>query len=319
VFFEKLESRQMFAVTLPNSTLALLKTPPQLPTIVPAAPAKPVSQAIGADAAASGAIGNVGITREPAVISEAIVARIRVSETQVNELKTSAAKAGGQLQNLLGSATPITTGAANQLDSLRNMGGESDRLNSLLGKPQIVGSRNSKVSTDPAEEKTGNKSLKETISDGANTIYDFVVGKFGPPGGGEATTLLRGPGIVQQVTGDAKDLFNGFKAIFQSGDKDPRMPDANGNVKTPLPPGMESGSSGFITAADLKGALGRVNFNRQPTGEENGTGGPVNTGATGTGRLDSQAQFVEPRSTTITITHRDIQAIEIRTGSTKIG
>ncbi|HSI35011.1 MAG: hypothetical protein ACAI43_10290 [Phycisphaerae bacterium] len=74
------------------------------------------------------------------------------------------------------------------------------------------------------------KDMGDKIKDGAKAVVEFladvVIERFGPPG--PAKNLLDGPGFVEKVTGDSKDLLNGFKAIGQSGDKNPDMPDSDG-------------------------------------------------------------------------------------------
>lgn len=69
--------------------------------------------------------------------------------------------------------------------------------------------------TDSAADTA--KSVGATVLD---YLKEVVIEKFGPPG--PATTVLGAPGFVEKVTGDSKDLLNGFVAIFHSGDKDPR-------------------------------------------------------------------------------------------------
>ncbi|RXR08290.1 hypothetical protein [Pseudoxanthomonas composti] len=59
---------------------------------------------------------------------------------------------------------------------------------------------------------------------------------------------------------------------------DQRLVDESGNAKEPAPD-SEQGSGGF-TAADVKRVGALINQHRQPTGDESGNGGPVDTGRT---------------------------------------
>lgn len=88
------------------------------------------------------------------------------------------------------------------------------------------------TTTPPAAAPSATDTAKSLGAKILDYAKDVVFEKFGPPG--PWTTILGAPDYVEKVTGDSKDLLNGFKAIFQSGSKNPNMPkespDPNGDV-----------------------------------------------------------------------------------------
>jgi hypothetical protein len=356
MFFDTLESRQMLSATIQSASLKLphITLPATLVSAKPVTASLKQTKVVATTAAKNKALVSAVIKSEIALLSDVLAGKLKNLKTDLSDLKSKAAKAGGQLQSLLGSTVAVNVGVpTSELGALRGMGGATDHLGNLLGNQKINGGRNGQLSDDvpgglgidptqaevdaakkgnttTATDTTKSKGLFQSIVDfftsdstksavktGANDALDVGMEKFGPPGGGEALTILRGPDTVQSVTGDARDLLNGFIAIFQSGDKNPRMPDKNGNTKgggDPVPSDMSNDTSGFITAAELKDALAKLRAHSEPTADDSGggSGGKLNTGASGTGKINSQAQYTEPATTTVSISARDLVAVAIR-------
>jgi hypothetical protein len=90
-----------------------------------------------------------------------------------------------------------------------------------------------------------------------------------PPGGGEALTILNAPKIVEEVTGDSRDLLNGFKGIFQSGDKNPRLKSSldQEEDQTPVPDAIKNDGEGSDEEAAAKVAERRRGI-EQPVDED---------------------------------------------------
>jgi hypothetical protein len=327
MFFDTLESRYLCSVSIPSAQISIPSNLHLPDTIQVQAQAAPKKAAVSSPAALakSKALLNAVLKAEIKLLSNILAGKVKNLKQDLGDLRNKAAKARNHLQGLLGSTVSVNVSVpTNQLAAIRGLAGATDHLGKLIGNPgqQFTGGRTGQVSEDPKGGKGIVQSIKDFFSsdetkeagkDAAETALEVGVEKFGPPGGGEALTLLQGPSFVESVTGDAKDFLNGFIAIFNSGEKDPRMPDRNGNIRTPLPDDVSNTTSGVITAQDLKGLLARLGSRITPTGEESRGGGAVNTGANGTGKLGSQATFTDDSvSTTVSISARDLAALAIR-------
>jgi len=73
---------------------------------------------------------------------------------------------------------------------------------------------------------------------GASSVVTKVAGAVTST----ATTLLNFPKMVENTTGDSRNLLEGFKAFIFSGDKDPKFDGIDGFDETPLPDELSGGS-----------------------------------------------------------------------------
>ena len=343
MFFDTLESRQMFSATLhhavhiPTKREAAIAISRHSKPIQSVAKAPKVSAAAARVAAQNRALVTAVFDAETRVLEDVITGELKTLVRDVEDVKFKAAKAGGQLQALLGSTVAVGTSLpGNTLEALQGTVGTIDHVSQLLGSPlkQLTGDRNSQLSDDPPAASDGSQPTQQAkgwwqsivdffssdkpksgVDTGANAGLDAAMEKVGPPAGGEAVTILRAPAFVQSVTGDARDFLNGFIAVVHSGDKDPRMPDANGNLhNTPTPSDIDNGGSGIITAADIKAIAAKLNAASTPTGDDSkGNGGALNTGVNGTGNLNSKATFTQDAvSTRVSISARDLASLAVR-------
>jgi hypothetical protein len=122
-----------------------------------------------------------------------------------------------------------------------------------------------------------------------------------------------GGDIVQAVAGWLSGLFSSGSSSGSSGSGSTD----GGKTGTPLPSDASNDTSGFVTAQELKGAFAKLSAYSQPANTDDassGTGGALNTGASGTGKIDSQAQYVNDNgvSTNVSITAQDLASLAVR-------
>jgi hypothetical protein len=375
MFFDPLESRCMFSVTIPTSTQLTLANPlagklPATLTVAPAATtttttttAAVVSAAV--TAAQSKDLASAVLNSEINLLSDVFAGRLNNLQTDLGDLKTKVAKAGSQLQNLLGSTVAVNASLpSSQLGALRGLFSTGNPLSNLLGTPQINGDRNSQVSSDPSD--TGLKLVGSTAAAvkvgadmgalpvtaifggggagagavatatggvaaaaGAGVIVGTVIDKgvtaaqgesigqnWGDVYGASYYNATGGGDIIQAVAGWLSGLFSSGSSGSGSGSGGGST---GGTSGTPLPDDASNGtSSGIITAADLKGFFAKLNGASQPANTDDtssgGTGGALNTGASGTGKVNSVAQYSPDStvSTNVSITARDLATLAVR-------
>jgi hypothetical protein len=151
------------------------------------------------------------------------------------------------------------------------------------------------------DEKTWGQKAAEYSRKAGEFALKVVAKKthVNPPGGGEVMTMLKGPEIVESVTGDSKDLLNGFIAILtgkRSGDdQKPQVdledvpPDVDGSGYTGSGGGKLRGEEvlpeALRTRNILQGATGKG-----PGGGEVVYPSPENTGG-GKAEVDEHGAF----------------------------
>jgi hypothetical protein len=151
------------------------------------------------------------------------------------------------------------------------------------------------------DEKTWGEKAAEYSRKAGEFALKVVAKKthVNPPGGGEVMTMLKGPEIVESVTGDSKDLLNGFIAILtgkRSGDDQKPQVDLED-----VPPDVDGGGYTGTGGGKLRGeevlpeALRTRNILQGATGKGPGGGevvypSPENTGG-GKAEVDEHGAF----------------------------
>jgi hypothetical protein len=363
MFFDLLESRCMFSVTIPSTQLTLANNiASRVPATLTVAPtATPVAKATSPAVSAAQAklLTSAVLNSELNLLNDVFAGRLNNLQTDLGDLKTKVAKAGDQLQNLLGSTVAVNASLpSTQLGALRGLFSTGSPLDNLLGTPKVNGDRNSQVSSDPAE--TGIKAVASAGTAvkvgadigalpvsaifggggaGAGAVATAATGVAAAAGAGvivgtvidKATTAVQGESIGQNWGdvygasyynatggGDIVQAVAGWlSGLFSSGSGS-GSGNTGGKSGTPTPDDSSNGSSsGMITAADLKNVLAKLSSASQPANTDDGsggTGGALNTGASGTGKLNSQAQYAPDStvSTNVSITARDLASLAIR-------
>lgn len=104
------------------------------------------------------------------------------------------------------------------------------------------------VSAESGVKKEDGKTFKQKVSDALDVVVDVVMEKFGPPGGGEAIGLLRGPELVKEVTGDSADLLRGVEGAATGGNQVKAAKKLLEDDKTMIDPNADGGEP---TAEDV--------------------------------------------------------------------
>ncbi|MBY0374523.1 MAG: hypothetical protein K2Q23_11050 [Bryobacteraceae bacterium] len=173
----------------------------------------------------------------------------------------------------------------------------------------MVGSRNGQVSEDPKEEK----STWDTVKEAAKTIADWAYGAVSGPADGAAWTIITSN---TNSPDDKKNEFNGFLGLVRQGRTGTSNENAREQMKAidgDLTPNPEADTpSGHVYGHDLKGIDAKKGSKGEPTGEEGSTGGPVNTGANGTGRTGSLVIVDPDLVATSAVVAEDFRAMRVR-------
>lgn len=234
------------------------------------------------------------------------------SIADAHQVKDAAGRFQTNFGHVSGGASAGTT-----IDSLRSIGSGHSRNPIGQQGNGFVGDRNSRLSEDP---KTGEQGAKSNDSPdwwgGVKEAFGEIVGEVAGAFGGAAWDILS----ANDTPEGKKDEANGIIGVFRQGKTGTSNENAASQLKDidyggePLPD--DQTPSGVVYGHDIKGINARKGAAGEPTGDEGSTGGPVNTGASGTGRQASLGQPVpDAVAMGVAITARDIQAIQIRLDS----
>lgn len=173
----------------------------------------------------------------------------------------------------------------------------------------MVGSRNGQVSEDPKGEQT----TWEKVGDTAKSVADWAYGAVSGVLDGMAWTIL----TSNTDTPDGKkDEANGIIGIHRHGKHSTVNSNETDQMKevdtdgTPNP--LDDTPSGHVYGHDIKGIDAKKGSKGEPTGDEGSTGGPVNTGANGTGRTGSLVIVDPDLAATTAVIAEDFRALRVR-------
>lgn len=197
-----------------------------------------------------------------------------------------------ELEALAGFAPGAATGAdrlvPGSAGSVRDRAGElTGRLGTTNGSGTSASQRGVERALTPGiRDGRGQASTCQACPESGDTpINPFVAGgtsnKGIPDSEGNVQTW---PKKVDGQNGSKIEIWQDGSASITTGKRteyvssDQRLVDKSGNAKEPAPDSEQG--SGRVTAGDLKRIGAIINRHRQPTGDEGGSGGPVDTGRT---------------------------------------
>ncbi|MGV3664375.1 MAG: hypothetical protein ACO1TE_29655 [Prosthecobacter sp.] len=316
------------AATLPQIKTASSKVPaaprvvkvpvaPKIPTIakVPGAPKVPVVKVPGVakvpaapkvvaapkvpvmKAAAAAKIPNVALKAGSAINTGRLNNLKQKVQIDSSRFTAVGGKGGRFISDNLGNAA-ATKRPGSLVDGLKQGASTAgEGRNPLSGNPLdgMRGGRNGQMSDDGSKKSsTVNFSTTVKNKDGSESTHY--------PDGTEMRSYPNGTVIYTDEKGKQHYMpGKGVAAPFvpntpmMGGSSDPvRRATVNGSTaKTPTPDGEDSGGTAVVTKDTIRGILARKNSTSEPAqGEGGSSGGPVNTGANGTGKSGSLSQPV---------------------------
>lgn len=208
------------------------------------------------------------------------------------------------------------SGAGSQLDGLRGLAGARSRNPVDQQGLNMVTGRNGMLSENPAEGKgkeneTKERSWKDAVSNFFSAAFGTIVGKLEFPAF-PAWGFLTAPGSTGTDDGP-QNIGEGAKAFGRMRNGQyyhPGMKDVD--TEEPVPDDLANSAPVVITRGDIKGIMARRNAAVEPVDDQAGSGGPVNTGANGTGRTASLAQPVNDFTASAAVTRFDPKGLEAR-------
>jgi hypothetical protein len=241
----------------------------------------------------------------------------------------SSGKGDRFMNDNFGGARPNQPGTF--MEGVRSKSGGHDKnpLSSIPTGGGMITTRGGAASDDPAGGE--DTSVVDAVVNWAMSVLGTGVGGPGTQSGaGTAASGTAGSfastafGILTANTGSVDDKKNeaeGIFGIFRQGATGTSNVNAASQLnqieyQEPVPDDVGSSGSGIVTKGDIKGLEARKNQHSQPTGEESGSGGHVNTGANGAGKLGSLVQPAgdEVRSA-VRVTGEDMRAMQVRINS----